>query len=219
MFFTFMLMPRFTTQLCQAVFFHLKSVCSRNNRNTVSVFVFPKVLRRVGCNDAVHIPSCTSFPKGCHWAPSAMFVAFYDHQVVGIFIVASCNDRVIRVVGIRSSPNIRALLVDISGLLCLGFEKSSNSNISRQGPHRKLWYDQIWFRDHSKCVIQALRPSSLLGAIFDATNLALSFHIEEVSVAHLHGVLVDNMHEVLLRPKDLVFHTCFRGPNLSIFWS
>ena len=67
-----------------------------------------------------------------------MFVAFYDHQVVGIFIVASGNDRVIRVVGFRSSPNIRALLVDISGLLCLGFEKNSNSNISRQGPHRKL---------------------------------------------------------------------------------
>ena len=153
MFFTFMLMPRFTTQLCQAVFFHLKSVCSRNNRNTVSVFVFPKVLRRVVCNDAGHIPSCTSFPEGCHWPPSAVFVAFYDHQVGGIFIVASCND--IRVVGIRSYPNIRALLVDISRLLCLGFEKSSNSNFRHQGPHRKLWYDQIWFRDHSKCVIQS----------------------------------------------------------------
>ena len=66
-------------------------------------------------------------------------------------------------------------------------------------------------------LFKTVRPSSLIGAILDATNLALRFHIEEVSVAHVNGVLVDHMHGVLLRPKDLVFHTCFRGPNLSIF--
>ena len=80
-------------------------------------------------------------------------------------------------------------------------------------------YDMIRYDSETtlNVLFKALRPSSLLGAILDATNLALRFHIEEVSVAHVHGVLVDHMHGVLLRPKDLVFHTCFRGPNLSIF--